>query len=55
MRDEERMALKLAIDTMERSIKRYHNVALSNREKGIRVEYGQAINILENMLKAVGE
>ena len=51
MTDIEKMALKLAIDTMERNLRKYCDRVMFNDKKGIRVGYGEAIGVLENMLK----
>lgn len=45
---EQRMAISLAIDTMDRNINRYFNKSIICQDK--RVSYGEAINILTNMI-----
>lgn len=52
---EQCMAIKLAIDCMDRNFKRNYNKAIFNREMGVRVEFGQAINILEDMITIKSE
>lgn len=47
---EQVMAIKLAIDCMERNYKRNWNRAIVNRDMDVRVEFGQAINILQDMI-----
>jgi hypothetical protein len=50
MTDKQKYAIKLAINTMDKHFGRHYNTAYCNRETGIRVEYGEAINILSDML-----
>lgn len=50
MTDKQKYAIKLAINTMDKHFGRHYNTAYYNRETGIRVEYGGAINILSDML-----
>lgn len=46
---EQNMAIKLAIDCMERNINRYFNRRIMNNT-GISVGFGEAINILTEMI-----
>lgn len=50
MTDKQKYAIKLAINTMDKHFGRHYNTAYCNRETGVRVEYGEAINILSDML-----
>lgn len=50
MTDKQKYAIKLDINTMDKHFGRHYNTAYCNRETGIRVEYGEAINILSDML-----
>jgi hypothetical protein len=50
MTDKQKYAIKLAINTMDKHFGRHYNTAYCNRETNVRVEYGEAINILSDML-----
>lgn len=50
MTDKQKYAIKLAINTMDKHFGRHYNTAYCNRETGVRVGYGEAINILSDML-----
>lgn len=50
MTDKEKYAIKIAIDTMNKHFSRHCNVVYGNRETGVSVWYGEAINILSDML-----
>lgn len=50
MTDKQKYAIKLAINTMDKHFGRHYNTAYCNRETGISVGYGEAINILSDML-----
>lgn len=54
MTDKQKYAIKLAIEIMDRNFKRYSNVSYGNRETGVRIGFGEAINILKDMVKEVG-
>lgn len=45
---EQKMAISLAIDTMDRNINRYFNRVMVCND--VRVSYGKAINILADMI-----
>lgn len=51
--DEQRLALKFAINTMDNNFSR--NCMKYYRKGDLKVSYGQAINILEDMLTEVEE
>ena len=46
----QKYAIKLAINTMNKHFGRHYNTVYGNRETGISVGYGEAINILSDML-----
>lgn len=50
MTDKQKYAIKIAIDTMNKHFSRHYNVVYGNRETGVSVWYGEAINILSDML-----
>lgn len=50
MTDKQKYAIKLAINTMDMHFSRHCNVVYGNRETGVSVWYGEAINILSDML-----
>lgn len=50
MTDKQECALKLAISTMDRHFDRHWNSAYTNLNTGVSVGYGEAINILSDML-----
>ena len=50
MTDKQKYAIKLAINTMNKHFGRHYNTVYRNRETGISVGYGEAINILLDML-----
>ena len=50
MTDKQKYAIKLAINTMNKHFGRHYNTVYGNRETGISVGYGEAINILSDML-----
>ena len=50
MTDKQRYAIKLAIDTMDKQISRHCNTVYGNRRTGVTVGYGEAINILSDMV-----
>lgn len=50
MTDKQKYAIKLAINTMSKHFGRHYNTVYGNRETGVSVGYGEAINILSNML-----
>lgn len=50
MSDKQKYAIKIAIDTMNKHFSRHCNVVYGNRETGVSVWYGEAINILSDML-----
>ena len=50
MTDKQKYAIKLAINTMNKHFGRHYNTVYGNRETGISVGYGKAINILSDML-----
>lgn len=50
MTDKQKYAIKIAIDTMNKHFSRHCNVVYGNRETGVSVWYGEAINILSDML-----
>lgn len=50
MTDKQKYAVKLAINTMNEHFDRHCNVVYGNRETGVSVWYGEAINILSDML-----
>lgn len=53
MTDKQKHAIKLAIDTMDKHVSRYWNTSYGSRKTGITVGYGEAINILSDMLSNV--
>lgn len=50
MTDKQKYAIKLAINTMNKHFCRHYNTVYGNRETGVSVVYGEAINILSDML-----
>lgn len=50
MTDKQKYAIKLAINTMNKHFSRHYNTVYGNRETGVSVGYGEAINILLDML-----
>ena len=50
MTDKQKYAIKLAINTMDKHFGRHCNTVYCNRETGISIGYGEAINILSDML-----
>ena len=50
MTDKQKYAIKLAINTMNKHFGRHYNTVYGNRETGISVGYGEAINILSDMI-----
>ena len=50
MTDRQKYAIELATDIMKKHINQHYNMALGNREAGVMVGYGEAINILSDML-----
>ena len=50
MKDKQKYAIKLAINTMNKHFSRHYNTVYGNRETGVSVGYGEAINILSDML-----
>ena len=50
MTDKQKYAIKLAINTMDKHFGRHCNTVYCNRETGISVGYGEAMNILSNLL-----
>ena len=50
MTDKQKYAIKLAINTMDKYFGKHYNTAYCNRETGASVGYGEAINILSDML-----
>ena len=50
MTDKQKYAIKLAINTMNKHFGRHYNTVYGNRETDISVGYGEAINILSDML-----
>lgn len=50
MTDKQKCALKLAISTMDRHFDRHWNSAYTNLNTGVTVGYGEAINILSDMV-----
>ena len=46
----QKYAIKLAINTMNKHFGRHYNTVYGNRETGVSVGYGEAINILSDML-----
>lgn len=50
MTDKQKYAIKLAIITMDKHFGRHYNTAYCNRETGVSVGYGEAMNILSDML-----
>ena len=50
MTDKQECALKLAINTMNEHFNRHWNSAYSNLNTGVSVGYGEAINILSDMV-----
>lgn len=51
MTDKQKYAIKIAIDTMNKHFSRHCNVVYGNRETGVSVWYGEAINILSDMVR----
>lgn len=50
MTEKQKYAIKLAIDTMDKQISRHCNTVYGNRRTGVTVGYGEAINILSDMV-----
>ena len=50
MTEKQKYAIKLAINTMNKHFGRHYNTVYGNRETGASVGYGEAINILSDML-----
>lgn len=50
MTNKQECALKLAISTMDRHFDRHWNSAYTNLNTGVSVSYGEAINILSDMV-----
>ena len=50
MTDKQKYAIKLAINTMNKHFGRHYNTVYGNRETGVSVGYGEAIDILTDML-----
>lgn len=50
MTDKQKYAIKLAINTMDKHFGRHYNTSYCNRETGISVGYGEAMNILSDIL-----
>lgn len=50
MNDKQKYAIGMAINIMDKHFDRHCNTVYSNRETGVNVGYGEAINILLNML-----
>lgn len=50
MTEKQKYAIKLAINTMNKHFGRHYNTVYGNRETGVSVGYGEAINILSDML-----
>lgn len=50
MTDKQKYAIKLAINTMNKHFGRHYNTVYGNSETGVSVGYGEAINILSDML-----
>lgn len=50
MTDKQKYAIKLAINTMDKHFGRHYNTVYCNRETGVSVGYGEAMNILSDML-----
>lgn len=50
MTEKQEYAIKLAIDTMDKQIRRHCNTVYGNRKTGVTVGYGEAINILSDMI-----
>lgn len=55
MTDRQKYAIELAADIMKKHINEHFNMALGNREAGVMVGYGEAINILSDMLLSDGK
>ena len=50
MTEKQKYAIKLAISTMDKHFGRHCNTAYGNRKAGVTVGYGEAINILSDMV-----
>ena len=50
MTEKQKYAIKLAISTMDKHIGRHYNTVYGNRRTGVTVGYGEAINILSDMV-----
>lgn len=50
MTEKQKYAIKLAIDTMDKQLRRHCNTVYGNRRTGVTVGYGEAINILSDMV-----
>lgn len=53
MTEKQKYAIKLAIDTMDKYVSRYWNTSYGSRKTDVSVGYGEAINILSDMLSNV--
>lgn len=51
MTEKQKYAIKLAIDTMDKYVSRYWNTSYGSRKTGVSVGYGEAINILSDMVR----
>ena len=51
MKDKQKYAIKLAIDTMDKHASRYWNTSYGSRKTGVTVGYGEAISILSDMVR----
>lgn len=50
MTDKQKYAIKLAINTMDKHFGRHCNTVYGNRTTGVSVGYGEAINVLSDMI-----
>ena len=50
MTEKQKYAIKLAISTMNKHIGRHYNTVYGNLKTGVTVGYGEAINILSDMV-----
>lgn len=50
MTEKQKYAIKLAISTMDKHIGRHYSTVYGNRRTGVTVGYGEAINILSDMV-----
>lgn len=53
--EKQKYAVKMAVNIMDRNFNRYANYSYGNRNTGVRICFGEAIAILEDMVKEVGE